>query len=113
MISERVFLSYVTQIQVLDRGDEKELMKISIQSTCLGLVKSKIIAIYNSKTFKPARTTRPVHCVDSAHYTLYRGNFIKGGEYNGAQVLFNSNFNQEIFPFLPICVISPISQNTI
>ena len=48
------------------------------------------IAIYNSKAFKPARTTRSVHCVDSAHYTLYRGNLIKGGEYNGALVLSSS-----------------------
>ena len=74
------------------------------------------IAIYNSKAFKPARTTRPVHCVDSAHYTLYRESLIKGGDYNGVQVMSSSrehNFNQEIFPFLPICVISPISQNTI
>ena len=75
-----------------------------------------LIAIYNSKAFKPARTTRPVYCVDSAHYTLYRESLIKGGDYIGVQVMSISrehNFNQEIFPFLPICVISPISQNTI
>ena len=78
--------------------------------------KRRTIAIYNSKAFKPARTTRPVHCVDSAHYTLYRESLIKGGDYNGVQVMSSSrehNFNQEIFPFLPICVISTISQNTI
>ena len=45
------------------------------------------IAIYNSKAFKAARTTCSVHRVDSAHYTLYRGNLIKGGKYNGTQVL--------------------------
>ena len=48
------------------------------------------IAIYNSKAFKRARTACSVHCVDSAHYTLYRGNLIKGGEYNGALVLSSS-----------------------
>jgi hypothetical protein len=35
--------------------------------------------------FKPTRTTRPVHCVESAHYTLYRESLIKGGDYNGVQ----------------------------
>jgi hypothetical protein len=29
------------------------------------------IAIYNSKAFKRARTTCPVHRVDSAYYTLH------------------------------------------
>ena len=36
------------------------------------------IPIYNSKAFKGVRTACPVHHVDSAHYTLYRGNLIKG-----------------------------------
>ena len=49
-----------------------------------------LIAIYNSKAFKRARTACPVYRVDSAHLTLYRGNLIKGGEYNGAQVLSSS-----------------------
>ena len=49
-----------------------------------------VIAIYNSKAFKRACMACPVHLIDSAYYTLYRGNFIKGGEYNGAQVLTSS-----------------------
>ena len=50
----------------------------------------KRIAIYNSKAFKCARTACPVNRVYSVHYTLYRENLIKGGEYNGAQVLSNT-----------------------
>ena len=46
-------------------------------------IENKItIAIYISKALKPARTTCPVHCVDSVHYTLYRESLIKGGDYN-------------------------------
>ena len=41
------------------------------------------IAIYNSMAC-------PVHRVDSAYFTHYRGNLIKEAEYNGAQVLSSS-----------------------
>jgi hypothetical protein len=76
-----------------------------------------IMAIYNSKALKRARMACPVHRVDSAHNTLYRGNLIKGGEYIMVQrfcpVQDNTILIKNVSLSLLICYFSLKSEYTI